>query len=269
MTEQHFLDALLHFRSEEPDPRLRPDPYHLREVAERVCSAFSAPHLDEALTGRLRWRLLDGLRRLDALPRDDPFWQGTNRRPTLGKLRDLAERELHRGPRPAWACWAYAATSVLWCCNDFGLPGWQGLHEQGRLQVAWAVGAAFHVYASSGFDTSSALAGFLSGEGLSIETRNALEALEARVGGSFSGWVGQVARGCPVAFDPGWLAWDGGLVGGLAAASRQAAAAAALPVLADALEEAGCLDAALLSHLRGPGPHVRGCWAVGVLLGEG
>jgi hypothetical protein len=36
-------------------------------------------------------------------------------------------------------------------------------------------------------------------------------------------------------------------------------------VLADALEEAGCTDAALLDHLRGPGIHVRGCWVVDAL----
>jgi hypothetical protein len=42
-----------------------------------------------------------------------------------------------------------------------------------------------------------------------------------------------------------------------------------LAVLADALEEAGCTDADLLGHLRGPGPHVRGCWAVDLLLGQG
>jgi hypothetical protein len=41
---------------------------------------------------------------------------------------------------------------------------------------------------------------------------------------------------------------------------------ARLAVLADALEEAGCTDADLLGHLRGPGPHVRGCWAVDALL---
>jgi hypothetical protein len=41
-----------------------------------------------------------------------------------------------------------------------------------------------------------------------------------------------------------------------------------LAVLADALEEAGCTDAAILSHCRGPGPHVRGCWAVDMLLGK-
>jgi hypothetical protein len=41
-----------------------------------------------------------------------------------------------------------------------------------------------------------------------------------------------------------------------------------LAVLADALEEAGCADAELLGHLRGPGLHVRGCWAVDSLLGR-
>jgi hypothetical protein len=44
---------------------------------------------------------------------------------------------------------------------------------------------------------------------------------------------------------------------------------ARLAVLADALEEASCADAELLGHLRGPGPHVRGCWAVDLVLGKG
>jgi hypothetical protein len=43
---------------------------------------------------------------------------------------------------------------------------------------------------------------------------------------------------------------------------------ARLSVLADALEEAGCTNADLLTHLRGPGPHVRGCWVVDLILGE-
>ncbi len=41
-----------------------------------------------------------------------------------------------------------------------------------------------------------------------------------------------------------------------------------MPVLADALEEAGCDDPAVLGHCRGSGPHVRGCWAVDLLLGK-
>jgi hypothetical protein len=42
----------------------------------------------------------------------------------------------------------------------------------------------------------------------------------------------------------------------------------ALPILADALEEAGCTSRDILDHLRGPGPHVRGCWAVDLILGK-
>ena len=44
--------------------------------------------------------------------------------------------------------------------------------------------------------------------------------------------------------------------------------ASRLAVLADALEEAGCTDPDLLNHLRGPGPHYRGCWAIDLLLGK-
>jgi hypothetical protein len=41
-----------------------------------------------------------------------------------------------------------------------------------------------------------------------------------------------------------------------------------LPVLADALEDAGCDNDALLDHLRSPGPHARGCWALDLILGK-
>jgi hypothetical protein len=41
-----------------------------------------------------------------------------------------------------------------------------------------------------------------------------------------------------------------------------------MPILADALEEAGCDNAEVLSHCRGNGPHVRGCWVVDLVLGK-
>jgi hypothetical protein len=70
------------------------------------------------------------------------------------------------------------------------------------------------------------------------------------------------------AVDADWLTWGSGTVAKLAAAIYDERAFDRLPVLADALEEAGCADAELLAHLRGPGPHVRGCWAVDALLGK-
>jgi hypothetical protein len=41
-----------------------------------------------------------------------------------------------------------------------------------------------------------------------------------------------------------------------------------LPILADALQDAGCEDAAVLEHCRGEGPHSRGCWVVDLVLGR-
>jgi hypothetical protein len=42
-----------------------------------------------------------------------------------------------------------------------------------------------------------------------------------------------------------------------------------LPILADALQDAGCADEELLGHCRSPGPHVRGCWVLDLVLGLG
>jgi hypothetical protein len=67
---------------------------------------------------------------------------------------------------------------------------------------------------------------------------------------------------------PAWLAWEGGTVPKLAAAIYEERAFDRLPILADALEDAGCTEAELLAHLRAPGPHVRGCWALDLLLGK-
>jgi hypothetical protein len=41
-----------------------------------------------------------------------------------------------------------------------------------------------------------------------------------------------------------------------------------LPILADALEESGCTSQELLDHLRGPGPHVLGCWGLDLVLNK-
>jgi hypothetical protein len=54
----------------------------------------------------------------------------------------------------------------------------------------------------------------------------------------------------------------------LARAAYEERAFDRLPILADALEEAGVTDAQLLGHLRGPGPHALGCWALDAILGK-
>jgi hypothetical protein len=69
----------------------------------------------------------------------------------------------------------------------------------------------------------------------------------------------------PVAFDPAWRTEAAvSLVRGM----DETRDFAAMPVLADALEDAGCADAELLAHCRGPGPHARGCHALDRVLGR-
>jgi hypothetical protein len=73
----------------------------------------------------------------------------------------------------------------------------------------------------------------------------------------------------PVAVDPPWLRWQDGLVARLAQSLYDDRHFAELPILADALEDAGCDSPDLLTHLRSPGPHVLGCWALDALIGKG
>jgi hypothetical protein len=73
----------------------------------------------------------------------------------------------------------------------------------------------------------------------------------------------------PVAIAPSWLTWNDGTVPRLAQAIYDERAFDRLPILADALEEAGCDNAEVLNHLRGPGQHVRGCWVVDLCMNKG
>jgi hypothetical protein len=71
------------------------------------------------------------------------------------------------------------------------------------------------------------------------------------------------------ALDPAWLLFDRGVVRDLAAGIYHERAFDRLPILADALEEAGCMDGGILGHCRAAGrDHARGCWVVDLVLGR-
>ena len=69
----------------------------------------------------------------------------------------------------------------------------------------------------------------------------------------------------PVSLDPRWRSET---VVALAAGIYAERAFDRMPILADALEDAGCDHADILAHCRGDEPHVRGCWLVDLLLGK-
>jgi hypothetical protein len=71
-----------------------------------------------------------------------------------------------------------------------------------------------------------------------------------------------------IAFHRDWLSWNNGTLPKLAQSIYDDRAFDRLPILADALEDAGCDNPDILAHCRGLGPHVRGCWVIDLILGK-
>jgi hypothetical protein len=67
---------------------------------------------------------------------------------------------------------------------------------------------------------------------------------------------------------PAWLQANGATALRLARGIWEEQDFERLPILGDALEDAGCGSAAILDHCRRPGGHVRGCWVLDLLLGK-
>src|SRR5262249_55420955 len=67
---------------------------------------------------------------------------------------------------------------------------------------------------------------------------------------------------------PAWLTWRGGFIPAPARTISNERDLDRLPIPADALEEAGCTDTAVLEHCRSGGEHVRGCRVLDLLLGK-
>jgi hypothetical protein len=72
----------------------------------------------------------------------------------------------------------------------------------------------------------------------------------------------------PVQIAPTWITWHEGTIPTLTHSIYTERRFHDLPLVAKALEEAGCTDTDILSHCREPGPHVRGCWVVDLILSK-
>lgn len=69
----------------------------------------------------------------------------------------------------------------------------------------------------------------------------------------------------PIAFDPEWRTSN---VVSLSKSMYESRDFSAMPILSDALQDAGCENEDILNHCRSDGPHVKGCWAVDLILGK-
>jgi hypothetical protein len=92
--------------------------------------------------------------------------------------------------------------------------------------------------------------------------------ISARIGD----WIhagGNEIRVIPVGLvDPAWLTWNDGIVTLMAQSIDEMHRFGDLPILHDALLDAGCDSEPILKHLRSPGTHTCGCWVIDLLLGR-
>lgn len=171
-------------------------------------------------------------------------------------------RLLLRSPAPEVA----AAFDAL---EDFADTGSRADYHRGAPQLGvsvapWANGVLMWVHRGAGGG------GDYRAEQVSREVVERLTSLgeprasvEQRILGILHDIFGSPFR--PTAFSP---EWHTSTVLALAQGMYASRDFAAMPILADALQDAGCDDADILGHCRGPGPHVRGCWVVDQVLGK-
>jgi hypothetical protein len=137
--------------------------------------------------------IVDGFRRLDALPRVNHFWDRSNRRPTLGKLAEFADYGLRDDPTNVSALRSAIAFQILTYQNFH--PGfWHRVHSTGNLHVSWPIYAALLLVVDD-FQAKNLLI-FLKATGLCDEAKTTLDRLTDSHDRSVSEWARRIIDRC-------------------------------------------------------------------------
>jgi hypothetical protein len=187
----------------------------------------------------------------------------------------LARRYADRQARQAELAVAHAAIERAY---DRGCQRWKTLRDRATTSalraLRWATHPTQRYYAHYAANDAAEAAGFLANADTTDPDayleRRLLEhpaecAAQLRIVRDILGRRGEV----PTSGLAGWRAWKGGQVTRLARVIYEDGSFEEMPVLGDALEDAGCTEAVYLDHCRVPAFHVRGCWLLDLLLERG
>ena len=183
------------------------------------------------------WDLLSDARSRYAVVVAERFADGQASLKELARARGDALLAAGRGERSA--AWA-----AYWAANTKASgPLWNAFAAAGGASSRHAVGEVTTDQAQV-WDESQA-------EG----NRDQVDLIREVVGNPFR----------PALPQPSWLRWNNGLIPTMARTIYAERAWEQMPILGDALEEAGCTDPQWLDHCRGQHLHVPGCWLLDAL----
>jgi hypothetical protein len=223
-----------------------------------------------AMLGRLQGRASDRKLRLLACAcvRRSPLLTGMLQADYRRRLREAVESaERAAEGRGAAERLAEAYAAAAGCVAGeayFEQPAAQAAQDTAREGAADAAQAVFQALEQQARRHGAESSPFVANEAddvaaaLAEERRRQADAVRELFGNPFR----------PVPLTPGLRRWNDGCVVKMARVIYDERRYADLPILADALEEAGCEHRGLLEHCRGDG-HALGCWALDLLLGQG
>jgi hypothetical protein len=195
MVDADASEELLSFHSSVDDPRLQPDPAVLAKVAWKIRlfrKGATELGLNAEFTRTMSGRVVEAFRRLDALPRSDRFWEGTNRRPNEYRLSGFCEKLLRDRPGDILAIWMRAAVASV-IAHYFHPPTWIRLMAVARPEITWPVSAALCGEFLGSYDTARDLATVLTESGRVREALLELSHMKKGAGKAYvSNWAGNV-----------------------------------------------------------------------------
>lgn len=192
--------AFAGFRSVSQQPRLQPDPYVLATMDKEI-DTFQTEAINLGVgrdfVASMAIHCIQAFTRLDALPRDDPFWNGTNRRPTQYKLYDFCQKDLADNPDDIDTVWRRAAVEIV-LGYSYDPATWEKLINAGQVDAGWLLYAALWGECGGSYDTVDRAVASLKKLGLSESVRPTLERLIGSGIEHVSKWAGRVKDGCDI-----------------------------------------------------------------------
>lgn len=120
----------------------------------------------------------DALFAMDLLPRTDPFWQGSNNRPTLGKVSSWARLRLVENPEDIVAAWVLIDLTHSGVLNHYEVESWRLLLKKREMNVRWIVSTAWNQFPLRFDGAAGALVDLLKKLGLAKEAMPTLEMIK-------------------------------------------------------------------------------------------